>query len=285
MGPATKSQIDSSFKWALTRDYDLLMLGSSKFYRGLNPDSFKIASFNFAHDNDSYNQMYFKLLFLKKHQKTFKYLLLSADYSPFSNISDTRNHLYRKYFDPAYLDDYKPGKTAKRIMMTDINNSFDRFMKIRISMTFPKFIESIPAFITHKIPADIPYLKSNGQYIKPGKSTPELFVLREFTSLKVQEDYFQKILDHCMKEDIMVFLIMPPFLNSDLQLYPEGSILLYEEYFKSIADGKKIWYLDYTLSPEFSEEDFTGLAHLNLIAADRFSVILNNRIEEILVSL
>jgi hypothetical protein len=282
MGPGTERQIDSSFKWALNNDYDILILGSSKFYRGLNPDLLGLPAFNFAHDNDAYNQMYYKLLFLKEHNKSFNYLIISVDYAPFSNISETRNHLYKKYFDAEYFNDYKLGSTTNGKLIKDFNDSFDRFMKIRFSMTFTKFVESVPALFMKRNYQEIPYMKSNGQYIKPGKPTPDLFVTREFTSSELQENYFHKILDHCRKENIKVFLIMPPFLANDLKLYPEESIPFYQEYFNTLSDSINIWYLDYTTSTLFSEEDFTGLAHLNENAADRFSEILNDRIKKIL---
>jgi hypothetical protein len=285
MGPGTEKQIDSSFKWALTNDFDLLILGSSRFYRGINPDAFQIPVFNFSHDNDAYNQMYYKLIFLKNHQKAFKYLVLPADYAPFSNISDTRNHLYKKYFDPEYFNDYIPGKAINGKLIHDINNSFDRFIKIRFSMTFTKFLESIPAFIRKEKPPYIPFMKSNGQYIKPGKSTPDIFVRRDYTSFELQENYFHKILEHCRKENIRVFIVMPPFLDKDLLLYPEENIPFYHEYFNELADSLNTWFLDYTTNTLFSPEDFTGLAHLNENAADRFSELLNERIEEILNSL
>jgi len=282
MGPGTERQIDSSFKWALNNDYDILILGSSKFYRGLNPDLLGIPAFNFAHDNDAYNQMYYKLLFLKEHNKSFNYLIISVDYAPFSNISETRNHLYKKYFDPEYFNDYKLGSTTNGKLIKDFNDSFNRFMKIRFSMTFTKFAESVIALIAKGKPDDIPYMKPNGQYIKPGKSTPDLFVSRKYTPLKLQENYFQKILDHCNKENIKVFLIMPPFLEADLKLYPEENILFYQKYFTSLADNLNSWYLDYSSGSLFSAVDYTGLAHLNDNAADRFSEILNNQIENIL---
>ena len=284
MGPGTERQIDSSFKWAASYNYDLLILGSSKFYRGINPDEFSMPAFNFGHDNDAYNQMYYKLLFLKNHNKKFKYLILSVDFAPFSNISDTRNHIYKKYFDPEYFKDYKLKKITGGRLNSDLNASFDQFMKIRFSMTFTKFIESIPAFLFKRKPLDIPFMKSNGQYIKPGKPAPELFVIREFGSNELQEKYFHKILDYCHSENIVVFLVMPPFLEKDLNSYPSENIIFYQDYFKKLADDKYVWYLDFSSSTLFSDQDFTGLAHLNERASDKFSSILNESIKSNIIN-
>jgi hypothetical protein len=75
---------------------------------------------------------------------------------------------------------------------------------------------------------------------------------------------------------------MPPFLKNDLNSYPEENISFYHKYFTTLADSNYVWYLDYSNSTLFSEEDFTGLAHLNENAADRFSEMLNDQINKIL---
>ena len=71
-GPSTKQQISTSFRNALKQDYDILILGNSRTYRGINPDLLAMKCYNFSHDNDSYNQSYYKLLYLIKHHKKIK---------------------------------------------------------------------------------------------------------------------------------------------------------------------------------------------------------------------
>ncbi|WP_461488949.1 hypothetical protein, partial [Pontibacter sp. HJ8] len=63
-GPTTKAQIEQSFENALRKDYDMLILGNSRIYRGINPEKFSTNAYNFAHDDDSYNQMYYKLKYV-----------------------------------------------------------------------------------------------------------------------------------------------------------------------------------------------------------------------------
>ena len=65
---STQDQLEISFNNVLQKKFDLLMLGNSRIYRGLNPDKFSIDSYNFSHDNDSYNQLYYKLKYhIKKY--------------------------------------------------------------------------------------------------------------------------------------------------------------------------------------------------------------------------
>ena len=63
-GASTAEQINMSFENAVSEEYNCYFLGNSRIYRDINPDVFTtVKSYNFAHDNDSYNQMYYKLLF------------------------------------------------------------------------------------------------------------------------------------------------------------------------------------------------------------------------------
>ena len=70
-GPSTEEQITQSFSNALEKDYDLLVLGNSRLYRGVNPDKFQLATFNFSHDDDTYIKIYFKLKYLLKMRQGF----------------------------------------------------------------------------------------------------------------------------------------------------------------------------------------------------------------------
>ena len=64
-------------------------------------------TYNFAHDNDSYNQQYFKLVYCIKECPNLKEVVISYDYHSFSNFSNTRNYVYYSYFPKAYRDDYR----------------------------------------------------------------------------------------------------------------------------------------------------------------------------------
>jgi hypothetical protein len=64
-GPSTEQQILMSFENAKKGNYDLMALGNSRMYRGIDPSVFDCSSYNFSHDNDTYNQMYYKLKWLE----------------------------------------------------------------------------------------------------------------------------------------------------------------------------------------------------------------------------
>ena len=55
-GPSTKELVDFNFNHALENNYNLLILGNSRIYRGINPDKLSLSAYNFAFDAEYSNQ-------------------------------------------------------------------------------------------------------------------------------------------------------------------------------------------------------------------------------------
>ena len=107
-GPTTKQQIDKQFA-DLTSQRDsieCIYLGSSKFYHGINPNMVTPCGYNFAHDNDSYNQIYYKLLYVYERCPKLRRVVVCFDYVSFCVFSETRNYVYHRYFPDDYSSDY-----------------------------------------------------------------------------------------------------------------------------------------------------------------------------------
>ena len=105
-GPNTRNQIEMSFKNALSSEASCWFLGNSRIYR-INPDMIENGHwYNFAHDNDSYNQMYYKLQYLLDNGCKVDTLVIGTDYFQFSVFSDSRNYVYDGLLGNDYLRDY-----------------------------------------------------------------------------------------------------------------------------------------------------------------------------------
>lgn len=259
-GPSTEQQITTSFKNALNRDYDLIILGNSRTYRGINPDNFSISAYNFSHDNDSYNQIYYKLLYLESKGKKIKYLVLGVDFFQFSFLSNTRNYVYGEFLGDCYLNDYK-----------------DFFF----SYKFNYYLDYInPQKIKHlKNKNDTPYLKENGQYIKHGILETETFAHRDISRLKIQEKYFEKIINFCQDRNIIVFLVMLPTREKELESYTNEEIVEFNSFIEKYIDNRNIYYLNFCSEKTLSKNDYSDLTHLNEQGANKFSRILNDSLE------
>lgn len=267
LGPNTKKQITQSFDQVKKHPYAVLVLGNSRIYRGINPDVFSAKTFNFAHDDDSYNQMYHKLRWL--NSDSLKVVVMGVDYFTFSYLSDKRNYAYGPIFGDDYLSDYYSGPLGKLSFYKDaiyqrmINYAgFDR----------TKFLIRSFAMGANKAR---PKLKSNGQYIYPGVAKASDRIERDTTMLVVQKDYFNKIVQYCKDKDIKLILVMPPTRAEERVNYTTESIAGFEKYLSQFSGAT---YLNFSESEAYKMNDFSDITHLNEAAADRFSKSLNDSI-------
>ncbi len=264
-GPSTKMQIEQSFKDVVKEEYDMIILGNSRMYRGINPDLIGIDTYNFSHDNDTYNQMYYKLLYLEQNHGLPKNLIIGTDYFQFSFISDTRNYVYKSLLDKRYIKDYS-------FDFNEYMNNRMSFLQNNLRLRWKSLFE--------KENVNRPYLKENGQFILQGKAMENdtLAKNRESVMLDVQKGYFEKILDYCRDKNIKVMVVMPPLRENELKSYKEDYLEEFNEYInKSI--GEVGIYFNFTYDERFNIDDFSDITHLNKEGADKFSKILWENIE------
>ncbi|HEY0655308.1 MAG TPA: hypothetical protein VGD65_19375 [Chryseosolibacter sp.] len=271
-GPDTKAQIEQSFKNAVARDYDVLLLGNSRFYRGINPEKFSVPTYNFSHDNDSYNQVYHKLLFLEKKNKAFKTLVLGVDYFQFSFLSDSRNYAYAPFFDESYFNDFESNVNV----VSEIENLRGKAKTLHI-------VKATTHTLLKAHPLPINLLRENGQYIAKSNEAGFGEVIREYNKIPVLENYFKKILKYAEDRKINVILLMPPAQARELSSYPDSVIAEYDRYFQSF-ENRVVHYLNYSRDSRFDSKDFFDFTHLSESSADKFSVLVNNDIARYLDS-
>jgi hypothetical protein len=264
-GLSTQEQIVQSFRNVMKKKYDLIILGNSTVYRGINPDYFNMSAFNFAHDNDSFNQMYYKLLWLKEQDNLPNYLILGIDYFQFSFISDTRNYVYSDILDKRYLSDYEDSFLNYWLQKTNI-----------LEFSRMKFLRNVTIRPTQKI-----FQRENGQYIKPGKAYESDTYFYSIKRLAIQKEYFEKTLEFCRDQKITVFLCMQPTRKNALKNYKNAEILEFNDFIERYTNNKVI-FLNYTYLNGYTVDDYTDITHLNENAANRYSILLNDTITKYL---
>jgi hypothetical protein len=254
-GPSTRQQLEISFSNVLHNDFDILVLGNSRLYRGVNPDKFSIASYNFSHDNDSYNQSYFKLKYLENNNIKYNYLVLGIDYFQFSFKSDTRSYIYGELLGDKYLADFQ-------------SNLFTSKLSQVFKIINPKILLRLRPKKT------IPFIKENGQYIRNGKASLSDKVKRDISRLSFQIEYFNKIIEYCKYNNIKLFFVMLPTRKNELESY---SLSQMKEFDNFITD-KNITFWNFSLDTAYSVDNYTDITHFNSKTADRFTLQLNDSI-------
>ena len=263
-GPDTEKQIRVSFKNVLKKEYETLILGNSRLYRATNPDFFSKKTYNFSHDNDTYNQLYYKLIYLKKNGKKFKNLILGVDYFQFGFISDTRNYIYGDLLGKGYLSDYKTSYYTYYL-----KNKLDNINPKRLKLLFNAKKNAL--------------IRDNGQFILPGKAKESDKIIRESIRLDIQINYFEKIIQYCNHNNIRVFIVMLPVRGNELKSYKKKYLSEFDLFLNKYKSKKpSITILQYTYDKSYTINDYTDITHLNENAANRFSKQLNDTIQKII---
>jgi hypothetical protein len=259
-GPNIKDQLTTSFANAKKSNCQLLILGNSRHYCGINPDKFSIKSYNFSHNNDSYNQLYWKLHWLLENGVKPEFVILSVDYFQFSIFSGTRNYAYGPLLGAGYLSDY-----PKRNYVFEYYKSLLKPEKVRKLVKGPNYMQA---------------LKPNGQYVRNGVPSDSDFIKRDPNRKEIQVRYFEKTLELCKQRNIKVFMVMAPLRDIEIKQYEKGRIPEFERFIEKYV-GPNVYYLDYSKDPSFKMADFIDFSHLNQKAADRFSLKLNDTLMKI----
>ena len=258
-GPGARTQIEQSFRNVQVRDYDLLFLGNSRVYRGLNPNRFAIPGYNFGCNDDTFNQVYFKLKWLRDRNISFRYLAMGVDLFQFSYMSDYRNEIYAEYFGDAYLADYEPHPWV------------DAGMQVRriVRSLNPKYL-----FLPDN---GRTFMRENGQLIKPGRASPTDIAKRSARRLPLQVDYFERILVDCEQNNVKVFLCMLPIRPEEQNCYRNGEIEEFMQFTRGYTN-ENVVLINYTFDDSYVMSDYTDITHFNEAAAERLSIQLNTSI-------
>lgn len=267
IGLSTSEQIETQFKnLELQKDtINTIYLGSSRFYRAINPLEIGEFGYNFAHDNDSYNQEYYKLLYAYELLPNLKNVVIAYDYVSFSFISGTRNYVYHKYLKDDYLDDYD-------------DNIYDIciFPLLNMSKTFGT---TITALFRRDKAYDLTY-KGQLQYYS-GKASETDMIKRDECVLKIQENYFDKIIRFCDNHDLNCVFVNMPIRDGEYNGYSKEYIEMMESRINSKIRNN-VYYLNYSREESLlSTNLFTDICHYNIDGSTVFSKTLKNDIERL----
>jgi hypothetical protein len=274
-GMSTADRIRKSFQNSVQGDYNCYFLGNSRIYRGLNPEKFSsVSAYNFGHDNDSFNQMYYKLCYLLDNGKNIEYLIIGTDYFQFSFLSDTRNYVYSALFPAAYREDFDAVSVAQQVQQFK-ENVITRWRNMQTGVAYClELLRGVE-------PPQLPYQKENGQYIAWGHATGTETVDRDYTVLPIQYDYYTKILELCEKENIKLYIVMPPLWEGETASHTDEERAVLNAMIQESLEGTGFegHYINYSEEEGLLPyEDFIDVSHLTPEAADDFSAYISQKI-------
>lgn len=283
VGPTIEDLMRRSFGGAASRSYDDLVLGNSRIFRGVNPDKLGVAAYNFAYDNDSFNQSYFKLKYLEARGVRFNTLVLGVDYFEFAFVSGSRNATYGAYLGAEYLKDYAPltGTRASafvsRVLHPVDESAFNVYMSIGFTRPAARLLTVTLGRALGDTQPPLPrmFMRDNGQYVVDGDARRDWdLIRRDPARLPFQVDYFRKTLACARARHVATILVMPPVRDVEISSYAPGVVAEFDGWLAREAAASGAVYLNYTNDPAFSTADFSDITHLTEAGADKFSALL-----------
>lgn len=262
-GPTTKQQIDKQFA-DLTSQRDsieCIYLGSSKFYHGINPNLVTPCGYNFAHDNDSYNQIYYKLLYVYERCPKLRRVVACFDYVSFCVFSETRNYVYHRYFPDEYSLDYS-------------NNFYNNYIYPYLIGTknLPKIVLSL---MDNNRPQP-PFLTNKGQYITYEKAREDDYVKYCTSIYDIQISYFNKIVRFCNDHHLECVVVGMPNRDGEYWNYDKVFIAKMDDIISNAQEDYSFTYLNYIRDKELLDINlFSDVSHFSKYGADVFSRKLN----------
>lgn len=280
-GISMSEQLNQGFHNAVASKTETYILGNSRCYRGLNPDVLGSSVYNFAYDNETFLEQYYKLIYLKKHGNIPSTIILGVDYFEFSFVSVALKDIYKNYFSPDYLKSTNKFTVKSNNQLSELNNFINSQVATLFGRSASQYLDFLYYHYVLNEPIQYPYLKDNGQYIiSPLPSAKEGdFVKRDSIILDIQKHSFESIVSFAKSHNIKLFLVMPPTRQIERDSYRLEFTKRMDEYFISRCMEGSVYYINYFNDNEFVTADFMDDTHLTPVGADRFSEKLRMDIE------
>ena len=273
-GITMENQIKQQFAAINERKYDTIILGNSRLYRGINPELLDSDCYNFAFDNDSFLECYYKLKYLETIEKLPERVILGVDYFEFSFVSAGMQSTYDDFFNKEYDDILA---NCSSLSFGGEKSNFDTQINKKLNILFiSNYYNAISYLYNRYIKKDkrVSYISELGQYcIYPQpKAKAGDFLTRSSEIMNEQKNAYDKIILFCKENDIKIIQLMLPLRDIELNCYTLETKEKFDNLFITNVYAK---YISYASESDFTISDFMDDTHLNLNGADKFTKLLN----------
>ena len=264
------------------KNLNILCLGSSTVFFGINPNHFKTKAFNASHISQTLN--YDNFIFNKfiNQMDSLKYLLLDINYiSPFTSLENSEEWWRVKYYSIYYDNDFHRGELKYNYELAVHNlstfESAGNGILLKLGMSnYSKIKVNELGFGTNYS------LNKRTKNWNDGKEE----ALKHSIWLKREKDldlidnnkiYVNDILKKCAARKIKVLLISTPVSQTYVSNLNNNYLKKKTEFCNSFKDSSNnISYIDFSSDNRFIDEDFFDANHLNETGARKFTIIIND---------
>lgn len=262
---------------------EILSLGSSNAYYGINPAEFSCKGYNLAFNAQS---MYYDLEFVKKYlplMPNLKVVILPAIFYTtgtklVGTSQDWRMYFYGQYFGlPNELED---NNTIDNIKRTIDSRNYSKIalysdtLYAHVKNGFSGHVDYIPESNGWYNSKDVPRLNSENNVAVSAANAHSLAYNQKRAEDNIH--YWQEIIDLLKARKVDVILVRLPEDISITSKLDKNKIEHFTGLVTKLASKNNIHFIDYSNDHRFNSSDFTFMPdHLNTVGAINLSKILN----------
>ncbi|WP_427872635.1 hypothetical protein [Flavobacterium sp. MMS24-S5] len=258
---------------------EVLILGNSHSFYGLNPVCFDKQTFNLSNISQS---MYFDKLLFDKHIDNFKkvkFLVLNIEYTSLSQLKNTDEDRWRKYYYKHYMDLEVP-----IIQSFDLNNWF-----VSGTKSFSSNLKLISRYFSEKTIVDCNKYGFGTNYTQHKRAadmekSAAITIKRHednLTDFTENITAIESIIEKCKNKGIQVIIVtMPVTKNYAEKVNKEKLNKIFESALLLQKTNSNVFYLNLFSDSRFSNDDFYDADHLHNLGAKKCSKMVNDFINQ-----
>ncbi len=258
------------------KDLEVLVLGSSHSYRGINPEVFSKKSFNASYVSQTLNYDHFIFDTYKDQLDQLEVLVLPISYqSLFSKLEEAKESWRVKNY--VLYWDY-PGYPYSLVHRSEL------FGQPKKGISHIKRFIDYYVFKKDQIKSNEfgfePRKKQVKDLIKVGKAAAARHTISKDKHLAYNIGLVQEMIDFCKAKEIEVLLVTLPGFETYTQNLDAQQLRKMKEILAQLVTANPgLRYEDFLTDPRFTKDDFADADHLNEKGAAKFSNILNSIIK------
>lgn len=252
-----------------------LILGSSHFQNGLNPEFLKSNSCNLAYGGQPISIDYFLLNKYIDQMKNLKTVLFEVSphrlYYEF-DPSNWNGHVYSNLYDINYKTEKLSIKNYS-LVLSDVKY----FSTIFIDNYNPKLIKpklNTFGFMTNAFPGRFTELENDS--IKINQTFKMNSIFDNQKNFKLNMFFLNKIIQECQKKKVEIIFIGTPLYQTYYSKIPLKTEIQVKNALRRVTNKYGIEYYDFSRSKKFYLKDYINDNHLNPNGAKKFTLLIDS---------
>jgi len=256
-------------------EIEILILGSSHAYRGINPSYFDCTTFNAAYVSQTIDYDYFIFKKFEKELTSLETIVLTiSPFTLYNQLQDgTESWRVKNY--SIYYQVPKKIESHLDFELTSMRSkvNFKRFYSYYLLKRTPNLSQE-NGFKTFSLPQ-----LSQNEFVKSAREASERHNYKTLKRKKQNQNYINNIVQYGKKNGIDIVFVFPPVSEDYYSLIQENQKTETRSFIGGLVKSNDHLYsVDLTTNEMFQRDHFQNADHLNKKGAEKLSSYLNEKI-------